>query len=61
MTRPRPSLGKEEIVARLGRQRLLPLFTCTSADAGIEVLRALHGAGLNVVEFTNRSSAALDA
>lgn len=60
MSRPRPSVGKDEIVARLGAQRVLPLFTCTSADAGMGVLRALHGAGLGLVEFTNRSAAALE-
>lgn len=60
MTRPRPSIGKEEVVARLGTQRVLPLFTCTSPDAGMEVVRALHGAGLHLVEFTNRSAAALE-
>jgi 2-dehydro-3-deoxyphosphogluconate aldolase/(4S)-4-hydroxy-2-oxoglutarate aldolase len=53
-------IAKEEIIARLKGQRVLPLFTCGDADAALEVLACLHGAGLRVVEFTNRSAAALD-
>lgn len=51
---------KERIVARLAAQRALPLFTCGDAETGMEVLGALDSAGLRVVEFTNRTPAALD-
>lgn len=55
---PRPPPAPADLAERLRAQRLLPLFTCTDADAGMGVLAALHGAGLRVVEFTNRSAAA---
>lgn len=48
------------IVALLGRQKALPLFTCGDAGVGLRVLDALHAAGIRAVEFTNRSAAALD-
>lgn len=54
---PKP-IPRDEIVERMGRQRLLPLFTCTDVDAGMGVLAALVDAGLGVVEFTNRSAEA---
>jgi len=55
-----PVIQREEIVARLAAQRALPLFTCSDAEAGMKVLGALDGAGLRIVEFTNRTPAALD-
>ena len=64
MAHARPSVGremsKEEVVARLGEQRVLPLFTCASVDDGMKVVAALHGAGLRAIEFTNRRPEALD-
>lgn len=54
------TITKAEVIAGLAAQRALPLFTGTDADAGMEVLRCLHGAGLKIVEFTNRTPAALD-
>jgi len=53
-------IQRDEIVARLAAQRALPLFTCSDAEAGMKVLGALDGAGLQIVEFTNRTPAALD-
>jgi 2-dehydro-3-deoxyphosphogluconate aldolase/(4S)-4-hydroxy-2-oxoglutarate aldolase len=53
-------IQRDEIVARLAAQRALPLFTCGDAEAGMKVLGALDGAGLRIVEFTNRTPAALD-
>jgi len=47
------------LAAALARQRVLPLFTCTDAAVGMRVLEALHAGGLRIVEFTNRSAAAL--
>jgi len=55
-----PVIQRDEIVARLAAQRALPLFTCSDAEAGMKVLGALDGAGLRIVEFTNRTPAALD-
>ena len=55
-----PVIQRDEIVARLAAQRALPLFTGTDAGAGMKVLGALDGAGLRIVEFTNRSAEALD-
>jgi len=55
-----PAFSKDEIVSRLAAQKALPLFTCTAADAAMGVLESLHGAGFSVVEFTNRTPAALD-
>ena len=55
-----PTITKEIIVTRLAAQKALPLFTCSDVDAGMKVLGCLHQAGLQVVEFTNRSVAALD-
>ena len=53
-------IQRDEIVAQLAAQRALPLFTCSDAEAGMKVLGALDGAGLRIVEFTNRTPAALD-
>jgi 2-dehydro-3-deoxyphosphogluconate aldolase/(4S)-4-hydroxy-2-oxoglutarate aldolase len=53
-------IQRDEIVARLAAQRALPLFTCSDAEAGMKVLGALDAAGLRIVEFTNRTPAALD-
>ena len=53
-------IQRDEIIARLAAQRALPLFTGTDAGAGMKVLGALDGAGLRIVEFTNRSAEALD-
>lgn len=64
MAGPRSSdgreIGKDDIVARLGEQRVLPLFNCASVDDGMKVVAALHDAGLRAVEFTNRRPEALD-
>jgi 2-dehydro-3-deoxyphosphogluconate aldolase/(4S)-4-hydroxy-2-oxoglutarate aldolase len=57
---PRAS-SPAELLAALAAQRVLPLFTCESADTGLGVLEALHAGGLRIVEFTNRSAAALAA
>lgn len=54
------TITKAEVIAGLAAQRALPLFTCAEADAGMAVLRCLHDAGLKIVEFTNRTPAALD-
>ena len=50
----------DQVTEALRRQRALPLFTCSDAATGMRVLEALHAGGLRVVEFTNRTAAALD-
>jgi 2-dehydro-3-deoxyphosphogluconate aldolase/(4S)-4-hydroxy-2-oxoglutarate aldolase len=54
-------MSPADLLAALAAQRVLPLFTCESADTGLGVLEALHAGGLRIVEFTNRSAAALAA
>jgi 2-dehydro-3-deoxyphosphogluconate aldolase/(4S)-4-hydroxy-2-oxoglutarate aldolase len=54
-------MSPADLLAALAAQRVLPLFTSESADTGLGVLEALHAGGLRIVEFTNRSAAALAA
>jgi 2-dehydro-3-deoxyphosphogluconate aldolase/(4S)-4-hydroxy-2-oxoglutarate aldolase len=51
---------KEEIKNLLIQQGLLPLYYNDSAEVSIEILRALHKAGIRVIEYTNRGENALD-
>ena len=39
-------------------QGMLPLYFNADETVSIEVLRALHGAGVRAVEYTNRGEAA---
>lgn len=55
-----PPRAARAVVEQLARQRALPLFTCGDAATGMKVLEALHAGGMRVIEFTNRSAAALD-
>jgi 2-dehydro-3-deoxyphosphogluconate aldolase / (4S)-4-hydroxy-2-oxoglutarate aldolase len=48
------------ITAALSAQKALPLFTCGDGATGLKVLAALHAGGIRIVEFTNRTPAALD-
>jgi 2-dehydro-3-deoxyphosphogluconate aldolase/(4S)-4-hydroxy-2-oxoglutarate aldolase len=51
---------KEEILAALLDQGLLPLFYLDSAEESAEILKALYRAGVRVLEYTNRGPAALE-
>ena len=51
---------KEEILAALLDQGLLPLFYLDSAEESAEILKALYRARVRVVEYTNRGPAALE-
>jgi 2-keto-3-deoxy-6-phosphogluconate aldolase len=53
-------VAEPTITAALGAQKALPLFTCGDAATGLRCLAALHAGGIRIVEFTNRSPAALD-
>lgn len=50
---------KDEILAILFQQGVLPLFYNKEAEVSIQVLKALYNAGIRTVEYTNRGDAAL--
>lgn len=50
---------KDEILAILFQQGVLPLFYNKDAEVSIQVLKALYNAGIRTVEYTNRGDAAL--
>ena len=51
---------REEILAALLEQGLLPLFYLDSKEESAEILMALYRAGVRVFEYTNRGPAALE-
>ena len=51
---------REEILAALLEQGLLPLFYLDSKEESAEILTALYRAGVRVIEYTNRGPAALE-
>ncbi len=51
---------KEKIRQLICTQKLLPLYYHDSEEVSIGVLKALHNAGINAVEYTNRGANALD-
>jgi len=53
---PDPKEIKELII----RQGLLPLFFYPDKETCVQVTRALYGAGIRAIEFTNRGEQALD-
>ena len=50
---------KEELLKRIPEQGILPLYFYKDPEVCIGVLRALHKAGIRMVEYTNRGEAAL--
>jgi 2-dehydro-3-deoxyphosphogluconate aldolase/(4S)-4-hydroxy-2-oxoglutarate aldolase len=50
---------KEELLALIPKQGILPLFFNKDADVSINILKALYAAGIRTVEYTNRGEAAL--
>jgi len=50
---------KEQALKALVSQKLLPLFYNESAEASIDILKALYKGGVRVVEYTNRGEKAL--
>lgn len=50
--------NREEILAALLDQGLLPLFYLDSKEESTEILKALYNAGVRVFEYTNRGPAA---
>lgn len=51
---------REEILAALLEQGLLPLFYLDSKEESAEIMTALYRAGVRVFEYTNRGAAALE-
>lgn len=51
---------KEELLAALLEQGLLPLFYLDSKEESAEIISALYRAGVRVFEYTNRGPAALE-
>ncbi|MCX2982094.1 bifunctional 4-hydroxy-2-oxoglutarate aldolase/2-dehydro-3-deoxy-phosphogluconate aldolase [Halieaceae bacterium IMCC14734] len=49
------------IAEKLSKARVLPVITATSASSTVELARALHRGGMQAVEITLRTSAALDS
>jgi 2-dehydro-3-deoxyphosphogluconate aldolase/(4S)-4-hydroxy-2-oxoglutarate aldolase len=53
-------VAEPTITTALAAQKVLPLFTCGDAAVGLQVLAALHAGGIDIVEFTNRTRAAVE-
>jgi 2-dehydro-3-deoxyphosphogluconate aldolase/(4S)-4-hydroxy-2-oxoglutarate aldolase len=51
---------KEEAIAAIRTQGLLPLFYYEDAQVSLEIVRALYKGGVRVFEYTNRGKAALE-
>lgn len=51
---------KEQALKILFEQKLLPLYYQESEEVSIAILKALYGAGVRIVEYTNRGESALD-
>jgi len=52
-------LNQTEIKELIHQQGLLPLYFHEDADVSIEILKALHTAGIRIIEYTNRGGNAL--
>jgi len=50
----------EKILKRITEQAILPLYFDADETVSLEVLKALYGAGIRLVEYTNRGEAALN-
>lgn len=51
---------KEQILKQIPEHRILPLYFHNDPDVSIEVLKTLYEAGIRIVEYTNRGTAALE-
>jgi len=51
---------KQDSLKAITDQALLPLFFFEDAAVSLEVVRTLYGAGIRVIEYTNRGAAALE-
>lgn len=51
---------KEQAETALIEQKVLPLYYHDSPEVSVEILKALYGGGVRILEYTNRGEAALD-
>jgi 2-dehydro-3-deoxyphosphogluconate aldolase/(4S)-4-hydroxy-2-oxoglutarate aldolase len=51
---------RTEITEQITAQGILPLYFHLSTETSINVLKALHDAGIRTIEYTNRGNEALD-
>lgn len=51
---------KAELLKLIPEQGILPLYFFKDEETSVEILRALYGAGIRTVEYTNRGEAALN-
>ena len=52
-------MKKEQVLALIPQQGILPLYFYKDTQVSIDVLKALYSAGIRSVEYTNRGEAAL--
>lgn len=52
--------SNQQLIRQISEQGLLPLFYHADSAVCTDVVRALYGAGIRVVEFTNRGAHALE-
>lgn len=52
--------SNQQLIGQMSEQGLLPLFYHADAQVCTAVVKALYGAGIRVVEFTNRGAQALE-
>ncbi|WPU92212.1 bifunctional 4-hydroxy-2-oxoglutarate aldolase/2-dehydro-3-deoxy-phosphogluconate aldolase [Mucilaginibacter sabulilitoris] len=52
--------NKQNLIAAIAHQGVLPLFYCHSVEVSAEIIRLIYKTGIRVVEYTNRGEAALD-
>jgi len=52
--------SNQDIINRIVRQGMLPLFFHADAEVSLQVTRSLYRAGVRVIEYTNRGPAALE-
>jgi len=52
--------SNQQLIRQISEQGLLPLFYHADSAVCTDVVRALYGAGIRVVEFTNRGAQALE-
>lgn len=51
---------KEQAKNALLQQKMLPLYYHDSPEVSVEILKALYGGGIRILEYTNRGEAALE-
>ena len=52
-------MKKQILLSLIPQQGILPLFFNKDEQVSIELMKALYGAGIRAIEYTNRGEAAL--